>query len=86
MFERLGRKIDDFIWEIKQLIRRKSKLYKMKAYYYTKRKIKNKEFKNDQHFDRFMGMMRQTKHLNERQIKEFAKLYIKMSGVNKNGS
>ncbi len=74
MFEGLGRKIDDLIYKVGQRLR-KTRTYKLYGYYFTKKKIKNKEFKSDKHFNKFMSMGKKFNYFNEKQIKKLTELY-----------
>lgn len=77
-FMRLGMNIDNLLADIADF-NRKMPWYKVYAYFYTKKCIKNNEFKSEQHFKDFMEWL-QMYHLKEWQCRKLWELY--KEGVN----
>ncbi len=74
MFRKIGTKIDEWIldfirWNNQRIWGR------IPGYLYTKKQIKKKEFRGDQHFEEYIRLARYNNFLSERQIKKVERLY-----------
>lgn len=88
MFEKklgnLGRKIDLIIDKVASW-NRVMPWYKVKAYLFTKRIIKNNDFKSDEHFYKFMENLRNFNYLWSWQHRRLFKFYKANKKVSKHG-
>ena len=74
MFEALGAKLDNLLYDLK-LWNTQRIWYKPIAYFTIKRWIKEREFKENEHFETFMEMARINKQLWGWQFSRLTKLY-----------
>lgn len=74
MFMELGMKLDNLIERIKEW-HRGMFWYKIYAYFFIRKKIKTKAFKDDKHFEHFMESLKYKGQIWEWQYKMFWKMY-----------